>query len=138
MFELKKFLNLNSFRAMGVAFADFDKILNWKLLRGSHVFPGPDGGTCVNEAAVVVAGHPYRAVRSIEDCPASFSRPAAAYALFLNDLIENDALRARALMPFVTRLEGSADKSETEKARTELIVLRTPTPLLAPPLLLHV
>jgi hypothetical protein len=134
MFELKKFLNLNSFRAMGAAFADFDKILNWKLLRGSHVFPGPDGGTCVNEAAIVAAGHPYRAVRSIEDCPPSFSRPVATYALFLNDLIEDDALRARILMPFVTRLEGAAD-TEAEKARAELIVLRTASAILAPALL---
>jgi hypothetical protein len=53
MFELKKFLNLSSVRAFGAAFAGFDKILNWKLLRGSHYFPGPDGGTCVNEAAIV-------------------------------------------------------------------------------------
>jgi hypothetical protein len=34
----------------------FDKILNWKLQRGSHTFPGPDGGTCINEAAIVAAG----------------------------------------------------------------------------------
>jgi hypothetical protein len=38
----------------------FDTILNWKLKRGSHTFPGPDGGTCINEAAVVAAGFPYR------------------------------------------------------------------------------
>ena len=31
----------------------FDKIINWKLLNGSHDFPGPDGGTCINEAAIV-------------------------------------------------------------------------------------
>jgi hypothetical protein len=135
MFELKQFLNLNSFRAFGAAFAGFDKILNWKLLRGSHYFPGPDGGTCVNEAALVAAGHPYRAVRSIEDCPASFSRPAATYAMFLNDLIENDELRRRVLMPFVMRLEGSADGPEGEKARAELIVLRTASAILAPALL---
>jgi len=132
MFELKKFLNLNSFRAMGVAFADFDKILNWKLLRGSHLFPGPDGGTCVNEAAIVAAGHPYRAVRSVEDCPPSFSPPAAAYAMFLNDLIENDELRHRVLLPFVSRLEGSADGLEIEKKRAELMVLRTASVILAP------
>ncbi len=30
----------------------FDHILNWRLLPGSHAFPGPDGGTCINEAAV--------------------------------------------------------------------------------------
>jgi hypothetical protein len=142
MFEFKKFLNLSSLRAgsfgaIGAAFVGFDKILNWKLLRGSHLFPGPDGGTCVNEAAIVAAGHPYRAVRSIEDCPENFSRPAATYALFLNDLIENDALRGRVLMPFVTKLEGSADEFATEKARAELIVLRTASTILAPALLRH-
>ena len=135
MFELKKFLNLNSVRAFGAAFAGFDKILDWKLLRGSHYFPGPDGGTCVNEAAIVAAGHPYQTVRSIEDCPASFSRPAATYAMFLNDLIENDELRRRVLMPFVMRLDGSADGPEGEKARAELIVLRTASAILAPALL---
>src|SRR5919199_1899377 len=31
----------------------FDHILNWKLKAGSHRFPGPDGGTCINEAALV-------------------------------------------------------------------------------------
>jgi hypothetical protein len=142
MFEFKKFLNLSSFRAgsfgaIGAAFAGFDKILNWKLLRGSHLFPGPDGGTCVNEAAIVAAGHPYRAVRSIEDCPDSFSRPVATYGLFLNDLIENDALRGRVLMPFVTKLDGSADEFAAEKARAELIVLRTASTILAPALLRH-
>ena len=35
---------------------EFDHILNWKLLGGSHVFPGTDGGTCINEAAIVAAG----------------------------------------------------------------------------------
>jgi hypothetical protein len=34
----------------------FETILNWKLLDGSHDFPGPDGGTCINEAAIVAAG----------------------------------------------------------------------------------
>ena len=34
----------------------FEHILNWKLLRGSHEFPGKDGGTCINEAAIVAAG----------------------------------------------------------------------------------
>ncbi len=42
----------------------FDHILNWKLKQGSHTFPGPDGGTCINEAAIVAAGFPYRPVRS--------------------------------------------------------------------------
>ena len=31
-------------------------LLDWKLLRGSHDWPGSDGGTCINEAAIVAAG----------------------------------------------------------------------------------
>jgi hypothetical protein len=54
---------------------DFATILNWRLLAGSHPFPGPDGGTCINEAAIVAAGLPYRAIRSSADCPPCFSRP---------------------------------------------------------------
>lgn len=34
----------------------FANILNWTLKAGSHDFPGPDGGTCINEAAIVAAG----------------------------------------------------------------------------------
>jgi hypothetical protein len=34
----------------------FDHILQWKLTHGSHPFPGKDGGTCINEAAIVAAG----------------------------------------------------------------------------------
>ena len=45
----------------------FDHILNWKLKQGSHTFPGQDGGTCINEAAVVAAGFPYQPVRAVED-----------------------------------------------------------------------
>ena len=46
--------------------SDFDHILNWKLLRGSHDFPGPKGGTCINEAAVVACGLPYQRIGSVE------------------------------------------------------------------------
>ena len=38
MFDFNRLLNLNPFRAS----VDFDRMLNWKLLRGSHEFPGPD------------------------------------------------------------------------------------------------
>ena len=44
----------------------FDHILNWKLLRGSHEFPGKDGGTCINEAAVVAAG--FKSIGAIRQC----------------------------------------------------------------------
>jgi hypothetical protein len=37
----------------------FDHILDWRLKRGSHSFPGKDSGTCINEAAIVAAGFPY-------------------------------------------------------------------------------
>jgi hypothetical protein len=63
----------------------FDHILNWKLKAGSHPFPGKDGGTCINEAALVAAGFPYRPVRSVLDMPSCFSRPICGLAMMLND-----------------------------------------------------
>src|SRR5262245_539250 len=61
---------LNGFSRRAQPIAQFERMLDWKLLRGSHEFPGPDGGTCVNEAALVAAGYPYRAVYSVQDLPA--------------------------------------------------------------------
>src|SRR5260221_7708685 len=118
MFDFNRLLNALSARAGTTA--RFQRMLEWKLLRGSHEFPGPDGGTCVNEAAIVVAGYPYRAVYSIKDLPASFSRPIAMLALCLNDALE-DELRQELLVPFVTRLAGSADGAKTETRRAQLI-----------------
>ncbi len=80
----------------------FDKILNWKLQRGSHPSPGPDGGTCINEAAIVAAGFPYQAVVFVESMPACFSRPVCRLAIRLNDMA-TDEQRQR-LLPFVGRL----------------------------------
>jgi hypothetical protein len=113
---------------------DFKPILNWKLLAGSHEFPGPDGGTCVNEAAIVAAGFAYREVGSVEDCPPCFSRPLAAYALSLNDRIDDDDLRHALLMPFVSRLAGSADCDEVENRRAAHILLATVRRVLPPAL----
>lgn len=110
--------------------ADFQRILNWRLLAGSHPFPGPDGGTCINEAALVAAGLPYRAIRSSVDCPPCFSRPIAAYALGLNDAMP-DRERPR-LMAFVLRLSGSADRPEIEAARTGRLALEGVRTILAP------
>jgi hypothetical protein len=67
------------------AMENFDYILHWKLKQGSHAFPGKDGGTCINEAAIVAAGFPYQPVRSVDDMPACFSRPICALAMQLND-----------------------------------------------------
>jgi hypothetical protein len=63
----------------------FDHILNWKLKRGSHMFPGQDGGTCINEAAIVAADFPYQPVYAVEDMPDCFSRPICALTMQLND-----------------------------------------------------
>ncbi|GJE01309.1 hypothetical protein [Methylobacterium isbiliense] len=108
----------------------FDHILNWRLLPGSHAFPGPDGGTCINEAAVVAAGLPYREIRSSADCPPCFSPPLAAYALGLNDAMP-DAERPR-LMAFVLRLSGSADDPQVEAERTAYLTLQTVRRILPP------
>ena len=61
-----------------LAMAQFDHILNWKLKVGSHTFPGKDGGTCINEAAIVAAGFDYQPVRASMRCrPVSRDRSAA-------------------------------------------------------------
>ncbi len=96
----------------------FDHLLNWKLKKGSHPFPGPDGGTCINEAAIVAAGLPYRRVRTVDSMPECFSRPICRLAMMLNDQA-TDAGRQR-LLPYVTRL-ACADTKKIEKAREAYI-----------------
>ena len=98
--------------------SDFDHILNWKLLPGSHPFPGPAGGTCINEAAVVACGFPYQRVGSIKAMPACFSRPICGLAMQLNDNATT-AQRQR-LLPFVTRL-ACADTPQVERERDRYI-----------------
>jgi hypothetical protein len=60
---------LDLMRAPATDIAALERLLAWRLFVGSHAFPGPSGGTCILEAAVVVAGHPYRQVRTIRDVP---------------------------------------------------------------------
>ncbi|WP_456684451.1 hypothetical protein [Bradyrhizobium sp. P5_C11_2] len=98
--------------------SDFDHILNWKLLRGSHNFPGTEGGTCINEAALVACGFPYRRIVSVRCMPDCFSRPICQLAMQLNDEA-TDTQRWR-LMPFVTRL-ACADTPEIERERASYI-----------------
>lgn len=97
---------------------DFDHLLNWKLLRGSHRFPGPDGGTCINEAAIVACGFPYQPVASVSRMPSCFSRPICQLAMRLNDEA-TDAERRR-LLPFVTRF-ACADSRQVELERARYI-----------------
>jgi hypothetical protein len=99
----------------------FDHLLNWTLKKGSHRFPGPDGGTCINDAAVVAAGFPYARLRTVESMPACFSRPICRLAMMLNDLA-TDAERQR-LLPYVPRL-ACTDTPEVERERADYISRR--------------
>src|SRR6266700_587465 len=125
MFNFSFFKGRGAPRMQATTGFDFGRLLNWRILRGSHEFPGPDGGTCVNEAAIVAAGYPYTPVRRIDDCPASFSRPLALYAMCLNEIVLDDTLRQELLLPFVARLAGAADTPEVDLQRVALILQRT-------------
>jgi hypothetical protein len=103
---------------------DWNHILNWKLLGGSHEFPGEDGGTCINEAAIVAAGFKYRKIGSADDCPACFSRPISGYCIGLNDGMPS-AVRQKLLLPFVTRLAGTADTYAVENKRAKYLLTQT-------------
>jgi hypothetical protein len=98
--------------------SNFDHILNWKLLPGSHRFPGPDGGTCINEAAIVACGFPYQIVASVDCMPKCFSRPICQLAMQLND--NATEVQRQRLLPFVTRL-ACADTSKVERERGRYI-----------------
>src|SRR5215207_7152250 len=101
----------------------FDHILNWKLKEGSHRFPGKDGGTCINEAALVASGFYFRPIRRVENMPECFSRPICHLAMQLNDSAR-DAERQR-LLPFVARL-ACADTPEIDGERASYIEAHTP------------
>src|SRR5206468_12272152 len=92
--------------------------------QGSHSFPGKDGGTCINEAAIVAAGFKYQPVRRVEEMPDCFSRPICKLAMQLNDNA-SDAERER-LLPFVTRL-ACADTPAVEAKRASFIGSKTVT-----------
>src|SRR3954468_10458780 len=102
--------------------ADFDHILNWRLKPGSHKFPGPDGGTCINEAAIVAAGFAHQPVKSVDEMPKCFSRPICRLAMRLND--EATEKQRQRLLPFVTRL-ACADTEQVEWEREAFIRART-------------
>src|ERR671928_656514 len=96
----------------------FDHILNGTLKTGSHPFPGPDGGTCINEAALVAAGFKYRPVRDVYRMPPCFSRPICQFAMWLNDMASDE--KRQLLLPYVTRL-ACADTQKVEREREAYI-----------------
>ncbi len=108
---------------------DWHHILGWKLKAGSHRFPGPSGGTCINEAALIAAGSEYARIQCVEQMPASFSRPICRLAMMLND-DATDAQRQR-LLPYVTRL-ACADTPDVERRRAATINWRTCFGFVAP------
>ena len=98
-------------------------MLNWQLMAGSHEWPGPDGGTCINEAAIVAAGMPYKSVTGPSDIPVCFSRIIATFLMALNDRMD---LKARQdLIEFIPRLAGSADNYKIEFKRAEYIIIQS-------------
>lgn len=103
----------------------FEHIINWTLQKGSHPFPGPDGGTCINEAALVAAGFEYRAINSAADMPACFSRVIAQYALSLNDRLPDQQLTL--LKPYILRLAGTADTPDIERERAKYLAMQAVT-----------
>ena len=96
----------------------FNHLLNWKLKRGSHRFPSEDGGTCINEAALVAAGFEHTSIHAATDMPACFSRPICQLAMFLNDNSTDD--QRQRLLSYVTRL-ACADTPEVEELRATYI-----------------
>jgi len=97
--------------------------LNWQLKHGSHDFPGPDGGTCINEAALVVAGLAYREVTSVEDLPEFFCPVISQFCLTLNDAMPEGETLNR-LRPFAARLAGSGDGRRTADRRALYLASR--------------
>jgi hypothetical protein len=104
-----------------VAMDGFDHLLHWRLKIGSHAFPGKDGGTCINEAALVAAGFEYRPISHVDQMPGCFSRPICGLAMLLNDLASDEDRRR--LLPYVTRL-ACADTGNVEEARAAYIQKR--------------
>lgn len=104
----------------------FNNWLNWNLKHGSHEFPGPDGGTCVNEAALVVAGFSYREVTGISDLPESFCPVVSQYALTLNDAMPEGPQLNR-LRPFAARLSGSSGGRKTAAMRSSFLAMQAAT-----------
>lgn len=106
---------------------------DWRLKHGSHAFPGPDGGTCINEAALVVAGFAYREVTSIQDLPESFCPVISQFALTLNDAMPEGEQLDR-LRPFAARLSGSSDGRRGADLRAAALALQAARDFVPPAL----
>ena len=93
----------------------FRNLLDWKLLQGSHQWPGHEGGTCINEMAHVMAGYEYRPVCGQFEIPEHISRPIGIVAMLINDG-PSDRHRQN-LKKHVLAIAHSADRPEVEARR---------------------
>lgn len=80
-------------------------MLNWKLLEGSHKFPGPDGGTCFNEAAIVAAGFEYKSVMHHRNLPECFDPLIGQHLIYVNDIM--DSHHRQELIKYIPLMPGS-------------------------------
>lgn len=101
--------NINSLKALN----------DWKLLHGSHDFPGPEGGTCINEAAIVAAGFPYRAVGSSKDLPECFCPIIGEFLIAINDHVRD--YDRQLLKKYVLKLAGSKTTPFYSRIRLETL-----------------
>lgn len=99
---------------------NWSHITNWRLAKGSHKFPGPDGGTCINEAAIVAAGLEYRRVNSFKQLPPCFSPILGEWLIIAND--KSSDTERQQLMKFVNKLSGTNHGAEREQERIDLLI----------------
>jgi hypothetical protein len=125
----ERWMDFGGCAVTGAAADNWHHILDWKLKPGSHAFPGPHGGTCINEAALIAAGFEYWRIHSVDQMPACFSRPLCRLAMMLNDDATDD--ERQRLLPYVTRL-ACADTPAVERRRAAYINWRTCFGFVAP------
>lgn len=97
--------------------------VSWYLENGGHSAPKANGGTCINEAALVAAGFEHKQVGSSRNLPPCFSRPLAQLGIALNDMMP-DVIRQE-LLPVALMLSGSADNPAVEQHRADYAILET-------------
>jgi hypothetical protein len=92
-----------------------------KLDSGAHGVPSREHPElCINEAAVIAAGLPYRPVGDVKDFPQCFSKPIGYFALELDEMMP-PKVRQRRLMPFVCRIAGTRGSARVEKKRIVVV-----------------
>lgn len=92
------------------------------LAKGAHEYTWPIGPVCLLEASIVMAGFPYRPVRSGRDLPDSFSPSLSVFGIHLNEGSQED-MRQDLLTPFITRLPNTMKTLVLENTRAAYIAM---------------